>query len=76
MIDNQSKTMALIKKMKTQLPIPVRPTNQFIRAMKDSKINIAREQELQVDKVFYMGDEGGITSDYAVCSSKKSQSTL
>ena len=61
MIDNYSKALELIEKLKEHLPIIASPTKQFIQAMKDNKIEITKDQELQIDSVLYMGDEGGIS---------------
>jgi hypothetical protein len=63
MIDDYAQTMELIRKMEAQLPIPARPTRAFIRAMKAHGVKIARDQELPIKRVFYMGDEGGISCD-------------
>ncbi len=58
--------MKLIEKMKEHLPIPAHPTKQLIQAINDSKIEIAKDQELQIDNVLYMGDEGGISCSISV----------
>lgn len=63
MIDDYDATMELIHKMETNLPIPARPTGALIRAMKAQGVRIARDQELPIKRVFYMGDEGGISCD-------------
>ena len=63
MIDDYAKAMALIQKMEANLPIPARPTGGFIRAMKAQGVKIARAQELPIRRVFYMGDEAGISCD-------------
>lgn len=60
MIDNYAKAMELLEKMKAQLPIPARPTRTFIQAMRDSGMQIGSGQELLIEDVLYMGDEGGI----------------
>jgi len=54
MIDDYAKAMELVK-METSLPIPARPTGGFIRAMKAQGVEIARDQELPIKRVFYMG---------------------
>jgi hypothetical protein len=63
MIDDYAKAMELIRKMEANLPIPARPTGGFIRAMKAQGVKIARDQELPIKRVFYMGDEAGISCD-------------
>ena len=63
MIDDYAKAMQLVRKMEQNLPIPARPTGAFIGAMKASGVKIARNQEMSIKAVFYMGDEGGISCD-------------
>jgi hypothetical protein len=63
MIDDYTQAMELIRKMEANLPITARPTGGFIRAMKAQGFNIARDQELPIKRVFYMGDEAGISCD-------------
>ena len=52
--------MELVENMKAHLPIPARPTKELIQAMEDNENKLALGQELQIDSVLYMGDEGGI----------------
>jgi len=63
MIDGYDKARELICKMEANLPIPTHPTGGFIRAMKVQGVKIARDQELPIRRVFYMGDEAGISCD-------------
>jgi len=63
MIDDYAKAMELVRKLEGNLPIPARPTGGFIRAMKAQGVKIARDQELPIRRVFYMGDEAGISCD-------------
>lgn len=63
MIDDYAEAMQLVRKMEQNLPIPARPTGAFIRAMRASGVKIARNQEMSIKAVFYMGDEGGISCD-------------
>jgi hypothetical protein len=63
MIDDYAQAMELVCKVEAHLPIPARPTGAFIRAMRDRGIKVARDQELQIKRVFYLGDEGGIVCD-------------
>jgi hypothetical protein len=63
MIDDYAQAMELIRKMEASLPIPARPTGGFLRAMKAQGVKIARDQELPISRVFYMGDEAGISCD-------------
>jgi hypothetical protein len=63
MIDDCAKAMELVRKMEAHLPIPARPTGAFIRAMRERGVKVARDQGLQIKRVFYLGDEGGIACD-------------
>jgi hypothetical protein len=63
MIDDYAQAMELVRKMEANLPIPARPTGGFIRTMKAQGVKIARDQELPIKRVFYMGDEAGISCD-------------
>ena len=63
MIDDTAKAMALAANMEAHLPILVRPTGAFVRLMRQHGIKIDRDRELSVRRVFYMGDEGGISCD-------------
>jgi len=59
-IDNYAEAMELVEKMKAQLPISARPTKTFIQAMRQNRVKVKSGQDLQIDDVLYMGDEGGI----------------
>ena len=63
MVDDHAQAMELVSKMEAHLPIPARPTGAFIRAMREQGIKIARDQELQIKHVLYLGDEAGISCD-------------
>lgn len=63
MIDDYAKAKELMRKMEAQLPILVRPTSACFRTMRKQGIRVARDQELQIQRVFYLGDEGGIACD-------------
>jgi hypothetical protein len=60
MIDNYTKAMKLVEKMKAHLPIPARPEKAFIRTMRENRTKVTPGQELQIESVLYLGDEGGI----------------
>ena len=60
MIDNYAQAMELLDKMKAQLPIPARPTRAFRQSMRDNGMSIRAGQELLIESVLYLGDEGGI----------------
>jgi hypothetical protein len=71
MIDDYDKAMELVRKMEASLPIPARPKGGFIRAMKAQGVKIARDQELPIKRVFYMGDEAGISCDVTPAGMEK-----
>jgi hypothetical protein len=60
MIDDYEITMELIEEMKAHLPIPVYAGSPFIRMMREKGIRIKSRQRLQIEEVFYAGDDGGI----------------
>ncbi len=71
MIDDYAKAMELMRKMEAQLPIPARPTGAFVHAMRERGVKIPRDQELQIKRVFYAGDEGGICCDVTLSEDAK-----
>jgi len=42
------------------LPIPAQATNALVRSLRASAVNIASKRRMQIEKVMYLGDEGGI----------------
>jgi hypothetical protein len=60
MIDDYAQAMDLMHKMEDQLPIPARPTGSYVRAMREHGTKLDRRRQLQIERVFYLGDEGGI----------------
>ena len=60
MIDNYIEAMEIVRKMDAQLPIPAYPTTAFIHAMSDNGIKVTSGQNLQIESVLYLADEGGI----------------
>lgn len=60
MIDDYAKVKELMRKMEAQLPISTRPTGALLRMLRQQGAKIVRGQELQIQDVFYAGDEGGI----------------
>jgi len=71
MIDDYDKAMELMRKMEARLPIPARPTGAFVRTMREQGVKIPRDQELQIKRVFYAGDEGGIMCDVTLSEEAK-----
>src|SRR5271157_3370453 len=60
MIDDPTQVTALMQKMKAHLPIPAQATNALVRTLRASAGNIASKRRMQIEKVMYLGDEGGI----------------
>ena len=60
MIDDPTQVTALILKMEAHLPIPAQATNALVRTLRASGVNIASKRRMQIEKVVYLGDEGGI----------------
>jgi hypothetical protein len=71
MIDDYAKAKELMRKMEAQLPIPARSTGAFVRALRERGIKIPYNQELQIKRVFYAGDEGGICCDVTLEGAKE-----
>ncbi len=61
MIDNYAEAMKLVKKMEAQLPIPAHPSRELVRVMRQHGVTLKPSQVLEINGVFYMGDEGGIS---------------
>jgi hypothetical protein len=59
-IDNYAQAMALIEKMKDNLPITVYAGTVLIQTLRRGGTKITAKQELQIHDVLYLGDEGGI----------------
>lgn len=60
MIDNHDTAMKLIQKIEAQLPIIVHPGTVLIQSMREKGIKLTSKQELEIERVHYLGDEGGI----------------
>lgn len=63
MIDNPSTVARVMQKMEEQLPIPAAPSNQVVRTLRQEGLKISSERVLFIRRVFYLGDEGGISCD-------------
>lgn len=62
-IDNVNEALKLLDKIKSHLPISVRPSRELINMLRRQGVNIDRYKPLTIHSVLYMGDEGGITCD-------------
>jgi hypothetical protein len=60
MIDDPTQVTALMQKMEAHLPIPAQATNALVRTLRASAVKISSKQRMQIEKVLYLGDEGGI----------------
>ena len=60
MIDDPTQVTALMQKMNAHLPIPAQATTALVRNLRASAVNIASKRRMQIEKVMYLGDEGGI----------------
>jgi len=60
MIDNITQVITLIQKMKAHLPIPAQATNSLVTTLRAGAGKITLKQRIQIEKVMYLGDEGGI----------------
>jgi hypothetical protein len=60
MIDNYDDAKKLVQKMEAQLPIIVHPGKVLIQSMREKGIKLTSGQELEIEQVHYLGDEGGI----------------
>ena len=63
MIDDTAQASALVDKMNASVPIPARPTRQVVDTLRQKGVSLGRDPKLEIKKVFYLGDEGGITCD-------------
>jgi hypothetical protein len=62
-IDDPSRVKVLMDEMQAHLPISVRPTLALVRLAKKQGLGIQRNDSLQIRRVFYLDDEGGIMCD-------------
>ena len=63
MIDDPGTVHSLMERMQACLPIPVFPTSQLARLLRERGIKIGSERALFIKHVVYSGDEGGIVCD-------------
>ena len=60
MIDDPTAVSRLMEQMESQLPIPAHPTAELVRMLRSRGLKVRTECALFIERVFYMGDEGGI----------------
>lgn len=63
MIDNYAQATVLVERMNASVPIPARPTRQLIDFLRSKGAPLGADPKLEIKKVFYSGDEGGIICD-------------
>jgi hypothetical protein len=63
MIDDYARAMDLVKRMEDQLPIPARLGTPVAHMLREKGITVTRSREVEIRRVFYAGDEGGIVCD-------------
>lgn len=61
MIDDPEKTDDLLAALKSSLPVETRPTQALIQTIAKQSPDLLASGSCNVVKIFYMGDEGGIT---------------
>ena len=61
MIDDPAEVKQLMVKMEAALSMPAKPTKTALETLKSRGYQLADNQELLIDNIFYAGDQGGIT---------------
>lgn len=59
-IDDYNAAKALTEKLKENLPIKARAGKEFLKTLKQKRVNADPDREFEIDFVGYSGDEGGI----------------
>jgi hypothetical protein len=59
-IDNFEEAEALTKALEKTLPFQVRPGKEFLKMMRDRGESVSDKTDINVSKVMYTGDMGGI----------------
>jgi hypothetical protein len=70
MIDDYDQAMELVERMQAALPIPARPTRQVVDLLRGKGVSLGADPRLEIKKVFYHGDEGGIACDVTPAGSQ------
>lgn len=60
MIDDPTQVTALMQQMEAHLPIPGQATSALVRTLRASAVKLSPTRRVQIEKVIYLGDEGGI----------------
>jgi hypothetical protein len=62
-IDDPATVARLMEQMQATLPIPAHPTPELAQMLRKSGLKVRTDRALFIERVFYMGDEGGICCD-------------
>ena len=60
MIDDPTQVTALMQQMEAHLPIPAQATNALRRTLRESAVKLSPQRRVQIEKVLYLGDAGGL----------------
>lgn len=71
-IDNPQEVTSLIKKMEANFPIPVRGTPELLKTLANQGDKYKPDHEFLIEKVLYVGDDGGISCLLKLASTAKS----
>ncbi len=70
MIDDPVEVESLMRQMERHLPIAARGTGALVRFLRGSEVSLPASQRVQIVRVFYLGDEGGIACDVTLPGSE------
>ena len=62
-IDDPTTVTRLMERIQARLPILALPTAQLVRALRERGLKISPGRAVLINRVFYLGDEGGISCD-------------
>jgi hypothetical protein len=71
MIDNEKQEAALLEAMKANLPIPILPTKELQKLIRENNISLPKGHQPQIEEVVYLGDEGGIGCSLSMTGKSK-----
>lgn len=63
MIDDPVAVDTLMSKMERHLPLAARGTGALVRFLRGSEVSLPASRRVEIVRVFYLGDEGGIACD-------------
>jgi hypothetical protein len=63
MIDDPAVVERLMNAMQAALPIPATPTKDLVRSLREEGAKVSTNRVLFVQRLFYLGDDGGIMCD-------------